>query len=119
MSFSPSNRRSRDRLQSAQQDNIDKQIMCLHRAMAKKLLANHEYIVQIQQTIETRYAHGKMRHGAYLFWTSLLEFVDQPELFKQTLLEDTPQLRKYRRQTPFVGILTEQERQAALDTLLD
>jgi hypothetical protein len=35
-----------------------------------------------------------------------------------TLLEDSLQLRKYRRQTPLVGILTEQERQAALDSLI-
>ncbi|MGS2720529.1 hypothetical protein [Paraglaciecola aestuariivivens] len=112
-----SRQRMRDRPQTAQQDNLDKQILHLHQAMAEKLMANHQYIPQILDTIETRYESGKMRHGAYLFWISLLEHIDEPKLFMQTLLEDSPQLRKYRRLTPLVGILTEQERQAALDKL--
>jgi hypothetical protein len=85
--------------------------------MGEKLMANHHYIPQIIATIETRYASGQIRHGAYLYWSILLEYFDQPGLFMGTLLEDSPQLRKYRRQTPLVGILTEQERQAVLDKL--
>jgi hypothetical protein len=86
--------------------------------MAEKLIANHHYVPQIVATIAARYESGHMRHGAYLFWSSLLEYIDQPVLFMQTLLEDSPQLRKYRRQTPLVGVLTEQERQIILDTLI-
>jgi hypothetical protein len=117
MPYPHSRQRLRDRPKTAQQDNIDKQILRLHQAMGEKLLADHQYIPQVEETIETRYESGKMRHGAYLFWSSLLEHIDEPSLFMQTLLEDSPQLKKYRRQTPLVGILTEQERQAALDTL--
>lgn len=117
MAYQQSRHRMRDRPKTAQQDNIDKQILYLHQAMAEKLLADHQYIPQVLETIKTRYESGKMRHGAYLFWSSLLEHIDEPNLFMQTLLEDSPQLRKYRRQTPLVGILTEQERQAALDKL--
>jgi len=40
--------------------------------------------------------------------------VDSPEIFLAALLEDTPKLRKWRRRTPFVGVLTEEERQHAL-----
>jgi hypothetical protein len=108
----------RDKPKTAQQDNIDKQILCLHKAMAEKLIANHHYMPQVLQTIETRYECGKMRYGAYLFWSSLMEFIDQPELFIASILEDSPQIIKYRRQTVFVGILTEQERQAALDQMI-
>ena len=118
MVYQTSRNRMRDKPQTAQQDNIDKQILCLHQAMAEKLMANPDYIPQVLDTIEARYESGKMRHGAYLFWSSLLEFIDQPTLFMDTLLEDSPQLKKYRRQTPLVGILTEQERQTALDSLL-
>jgi hypothetical protein len=118
MGYQPTRNRVRDRPQTAQQHNIDKQILCLHKAMAEKLIANHHYLAQVMGTIEARYESGKMRYGAYLFWVSLLEYIDQPALFMDTLLEDTPQLRKYRRQTPLVGILTEQERQAALDELI-
>jgi hypothetical protein len=118
MDYQQPRRRNRDRPRSAQQDSLDKLILCLHKAMANKLMANHDYLPQVMETIETRYECGKMRHGAYLFWSSLLEYIDQPALFMDTLMEDSPQLRKYRRQTPFVGILTEQERQAALDVPL-
>jgi hypothetical protein len=110
--------RVRDRPKTAQQENIDKQILCLHKAMGEKLIANHQYISRVIATIEARYECGKMRYGAYLFWCSLLEYIDQPALFMDTLLEDSPQLRKYRRQTPFVGILTETERQTVLDELI-
>ena len=109
--------RLRDRPRNAYQENMDKQILCLHKAMAEKLMANHDYISRVIETIEARYECGKMRYGAYLFWSSLLEYIDQPALFMDTLLEDSPQLRKYRRQTPLVGILTEQERQTVLDEL--
>jgi hypothetical protein len=118
MAYQQTRNRVRERPKTAQQENIDKQILCLHKAMAEKLIANHRYISQVVVTIETRYKCGKMRHGAYLFWSSLLEYIDQPALFMDTLLEDSLQLRKYRRQTPLVGILTEQERQAALDSLI-
>jgi|TARA_B110000240_G_C13329074_1_gene380442 hypothetical protein len=118
MDYQQPRRRIRDRPRSAQQDSLDKQILCLHKAMADKLIANHDYLCQVMKTIENRYECGKMRHGAYLFWSSLLEYIDQPELFISTLLEDSSQLRKYRRQTPLVGILTEQERQVVLDGLI-
>ena len=117
MSYQHTRNRVRDRPRNAQRENIDKQICCLHKAMAEKLMANHHYIPQVMATIEARYECGKMRYGAYLFWSSLLEYIDQPALFMDTLLEDAPQLRKYRRQTPLVGILTEQERQTVLDKL--
>jgi hypothetical protein len=108
----------RDRVKSAQQENIDRQILCLHQAMAEKLLANHDYVAQVNQTIISRHDTGKMGYGSYLFWTSLMEHIHQPNIFMQTVLEDSPQIQKYRRQTPFVGILTETERQAALDQLI-
>ena len=118
MSYSPTRNRVRDRTRNAQQDNIDKQILCLHKAMGEKLIANHHYISQVIETIEARYECGRMRHGAYLFWSSLLEYIDQPAVFMETLLEGTPQINQYRRQTPMIGILTEQERQAVIDTLV-
>jgi hypothetical protein len=118
MSYYRHNRRSNNRFKSAQHDNIDRQILCLHQAMAKKLLADQSYLPQIIDTIESRHKSGKIGYGSYLFWTSLLEHIKQPDLFLQTLLEDSPIIQKYRRQTPFVGILTETERQAALDQLI-
>jgi nucleoside-triphosphatase THEP1 len=117
MSYQHTRNRVRDKHKTAQQDNIDKQILCLHKAMAEKLIANHHYISHVLETIEVRYECGKMRHGAFLFWSSLMEHIHQPELFLTTVLDNSPQAQKYRRQTPFVGILTEQERQTALDQI--
>lgn len=118
MGYQPTRNRVRDRPKTAQQENLDKQILCLHKAMAEKLIAHPHYISQVNETIETRYECGKMRHGAYLFWSSLLECIDQPALFMDTLLENSPQISQYRRQTPLVGILTEEERQEVLDNLI-
>ena len=118
MSYQHTRNRVRDKPKTAQQDNIDKQILCLHKAMAEKLIANHHYISQVLETIEVRYESRKMCHGAYLFWTSLMEHIHQPKLFMATILEDSPQIIKYRRQTVFVGVLTESERNEALETSL-
>ena len=86
--------------------------------MAEKLITNHSYIPQVLETISSRYESGKMAYGSYLFWTSLMEYINQPEIFLHTLLENSATIQKYRRQTPFVGILTETERQAALDKMI-
>ncbi|WP_339721497.1 hypothetical protein [uncultured Paraglaciecola sp.] len=117
MGYQPTRNRVRNRPKTAQQDNIDKQILFLHQAMGEKLIANHDYLTQVAETIQARYECGQMRQGAYLFWSSLLEYVEQPVLFMATLLEDSPQITQYRRQTPLVGILTEEERQKVLDQL--
>jgi hypothetical protein len=118
MSYQHTRNRMRDKPKTAQQDNINKQILCLHKAMAKKLIANHHYIPQVLQTIEARYESGKMRYGAYLFWSSLMEYIHQPELFMVGILENSPQTIKYRRQTVLVGILTECEREQALESII-
>lgn len=118
MGYQQTRNRVRDRPKTAQQESIDKQILCLHKAMAEKLIANHHFVPQVMKTIESRYGVGKMAYGSYLFWTSLMEYIEQPDIFMETVLEDTPIIQKYRRQTPFVGILTEAERQAALDKLI-
>jgi hypothetical protein len=118
MSYQGTRNRLRNRPKNAQQENIDKQILCLHEAMAEKLIANHGYIPQVLETIATRYESGKMAYGSYLFWTSLMEYIEQPDIFMQSILENSPTTQQYLRQTPFVGILTESERQAALDKLI-
>lgn len=108
-------KRLRNNTKTAQQQHIDQQILCLHKAMGEKLLANHHYISQVVDTIQVRYESGKMRHGAYLFWSSLLEHIEHPTLFMTTLLDKSPTITKYRRQTPLVGILTEEERQGVIN----
>ncbi|WP_166425724.1 hypothetical protein [Paraglaciecola sp. 20A4] len=114
-SYSNQSSRRRQRSNSLQYDNIDRQILVLHKAMVDKLVMRPELRQQIIDTIESRYANGQLRHGGYLIWTCLMEYIDdQPDVFIQGVLADTPQMRKLRRRTPFVNLLTEAERVAAL-----
>ena len=93
---------------------IDRQIWVLHKAMAEKLLSCPHLRAGVIATIESRYQSGRMRHGAYLTWICLMDNISQADLFLEGVLEDTPKMNKLRRHTPFVGVLTEEERQNAL-----
>jgi hypothetical protein len=95
-------------------ENIDRQILVLHQAIANKLLTEPALLEQVKAKLEERRDYGQLGYGAYMHWVSVLELYQQPEQFRQGITEDSPYLRKLRRRTPFVGILTEQERQQAL-----
>jgi hypothetical protein len=95
--------------------NIDRQILVLHQAMGNKLLANPELKAQMQCNLENRYSQGRIAYGTYLSWCTILELSTEPEQFMLALLEDSPKMRRLRRDTPFIGLLSEEERQAALN----
>lgn len=95
-------------------ENIDRQILVLHQAIANKLLAEPDLLEQVKAKLEERRDNGQLGYGAYMHWVSVLELYAEPEQFCAGITEDSPYLRKLRRRTPFVGILTEQERQHAL-----
>ena len=82
--------------------------------MAEKLLAEPWRINQIRQTLERRYQGGQLKHSGYIHWHSILDCIDQPELFLSALLDDGERMSKLRRRTVLVGILTEPERLALL-----
>jgi len=95
-------------------ENIDRQILVLHRAMAEKLLRQPDLLPQVQHKLTERLEQGQISYGAYIHWQSVLELYHQPEQFVLGITEDSPYLRKLRRLTPFSGLLTEQERQQVL-----
>lgn len=95
-------------------ENIDRQILVLHQAIAAKLLAEPALLQQVQAKLEERRDNGQLGYGAYMHWVSVLELYSQPKAFCEGITEDSSYLRKLRRRTPFVGILTEAERQHAL-----
>ncbi|MBZ9610438.1 hypothetical protein [Rheinheimera maricola] len=97
----------------------DKHILHLHRAMADKLLAEPWRITDIRQTLERRYQAGQIRHSGYIHWYSILDCIDQPELFKAALLDGGERMSKLRRRTVLVGLLTEPERLALLAETLE
>ena len=100
-------------------ENIDRQILVIHRAIALKLLADHqargELVERVVQQLESRRDEGRMGYGEYLTWLSAMEIIDDEQGFVDAICEESARMRKFRRRTPFVGILTEEERQAALD----
>ncbi len=108
------NRPYRVKKTGVKDENIDRQILVLHQAIAAKLLTEPALLDKVRAKLEERRDNGQLGYGAYLHWVSVLELYSQPELFCQGITEDSPYLRKLRRRTPFVGILTEQERQHAL-----
>jgi hypothetical protein len=117
MTYSTRSKRSgtnRPQVRAYHYVNIDRQILVLHQAMAEKVLACPQMQTKVIATIERRYANGQLRHGGYLLWSCLLENIDDGQAFLAGVLADTPQMQKLRRRTPFIGILTEDERQAVL-----
>ena len=55
-----------------------------------------------------------MRYGSYMLWKSILETVNQPDVFKALLLAEDERTANLRRETIFTGVLTEEERTSAL-----
>lgn len=96
-------------------ENIDRQIIAIHRAIAEKLLAHLELAEQVKTRLEKQRDEKKIRYSHFINWYSILELIDQPEVFMNAMTEDTPQMRRLRRKTPFVGILNEEERQRAIN----
>ena len=95
---------------------IDSQILVIHAAIADKLIQHPELIEQVLQQLEQRKELGRINYSQYITWYSILELINSPQSFKQAILEDSPKMRKFRRNTPLVNILTEDERQNALNT---
>ncbi|HEY0924954.1 hypothetical protein [Rheinheimera pacifica] len=104
----------RRRTLTKQSAATDAQILRLHSAMADKLLAEPERLQQVLNTLEQRYQAGLLHHSGYIHWFSILDCINQPELFKAALLDSGERMNKLRRRTVLVGILTEDERQAIL-----
>lgn len=100
---------------SAKDQLIDRQILVIHAAIVDKLFRHPELIPELEQSLEQKREHGRLGYGAYITWYSLLQLFDSaPESFRQGVLEDSGKMRRLRRKTPLVGILTEDERQKAL-----
>ncbi|MER2492951.1 hypothetical protein [Catenovulum sediminis] len=96
-------------------ENIDRQIQAIHFAIAKKLLAHPKWVEFARDNIERKQKLGQLTYGAYLHWISTLDNIANEKLFVLGLTEYSAKLRKWRRQTPFTGILTEDERVKALE----
>lgn len=95
-------------------ENIDRQIIAIYKAVAHKLLANQALVEQIKHRLESQREQGMIGYSQFICWLSILEIIDDTEAFIKAMTEDTPKMRRWRRKTPFSGVLTEEERQQAI-----
>jgi hypothetical protein len=93
---------------------VNERIRKLHEAIADKVLANPDLLDGIEDKLEQRYESKMMRYGSYMLWKSILETVNQPDVFKALLLAEDERTANLRRETIFTGVLTEEERISAL-----
>lgn len=114
MASKPTKNRLNSKAKGQSQQVQDLQIWRLHQKIVEKIEQDPTLCTQVQQCLEQRLDAGQIRHGAYLYWSCLLLEVHQQRQFREGVLSMEPRVCKYRRRTPFVGILTEQERQQIL-----
>lgn len=114
MAFTTSKNRLNVKPRGQSQQVQDLQIWRLHEKIVEKIAQDPSLCTQVQQCLEQRLAAGQVRHGEYLYWSCLLLEVHRQQQFREGVLSMEPRICKYRRRTPFVGILTEQERQQIL-----
>jgi hypothetical protein len=93
---------------------VNERIRKLHEAIADKVLANPDLLGGIEDKLEQRYESKMMLYGSYMLWKSILETVNQPDVFKALLLAEDERTANLRRETIFTGVLTEEERISAL-----
>ena len=96
-------------------ENIDRQIVAIHQAIAQKILHTPELASEVIKRLDNWKEMGKIHYGSYITWISILDLLDEPTDFVKSMTEYTHQMRKLRRKTPFIGILTEDERRTSLD----
>ncbi|MDP4535829.1 hypothetical protein Q3O60_06495 [Alkalimonas collagenimarina] len=104
-------RSPRQRRSNHQQRALDAYILQLHHAIAIKLLSQPELIKQCEEQLVQLYHTKQIRHGAYVYWDSVLRLYPEEEAFIAAITDSGPKASKYRRKTPCSGILTEHERQ--------
>lgn len=114
MAFTTTRNRLNVKPRGQSQQVQDLQIWRLHQKIVEKIEQDPSLCAQVQLCLEQRLVAEQIRHGEYLYWSCLLLEVQRHEQFRDGVLSMDPRICKYRRRTPFVGILTEQERQQIL-----
>ena len=108
-------REQRSRKYGVLDTNIDRQIWVIHAAIVEKLIADTALIEQVKDSIDQKMEEGHPRFKTLRSWRFILEGCRSHEQLREEILEDSDYKRKLRRATPFGGILTEEERVAALE----
>lgn len=88
---------------------IDQRILLVHQEIANKLLQQPDLIKQVEKKLEQRHADGLIYYGAYISWLAILELQTDMDSFILQLCEQSTEMNKLRRTSPFVGLLSESE----------
>lgn len=91
---------------------VDSNLLAIHRRIGEKLLSHPELIVQVETKLEARFKAGMIYRSIYLDWWAVIEMKNNLPSMIEQLCEPSEQMNRLRRHSPFVGILTEQEREA-------
>ncbi len=96
---------------------VDTNLLAIHKRIGEKLLAHPELINKVEAKLEARFKAGMTYRSIYLDWWAVIEMKnDLPSMIEQ-LCEPSEQMNRLRRHSPFVGILTEQERESFFQSL--
>lgn len=91
---------------------VDTNLLAIHKRIGEKLLNHPELIDQVETKLEARFKAGMIYRSIYLDWWAVIEMKhDLPSMISQ-LCEPSEQMNRLRRHSPFVGVLTEEEREA-------
>ncbi len=88
---------------------IDHQILLVHREIAHKLIEQPDLIEQVEEKLEQRFAQGLVYYGVYISWQGIIELKEDVHHLAQQLCENTKEMNKLRRNSPFVGLLSDSE----------
>ncbi|MEP4892155.1 MAG: hypothetical protein ABJV04_19220 [Aliiglaciecola sp.] len=94
-----------------QRNAIDENLLAIHQRIGEKLLQSPEMINKVEEKLESRFNAGLIYRGLYLDWWSVLELKGDMSSLVSQLCVENERMNKLRRHSPFVGILTETERE--------
>ncbi|WP_040522493.1 hypothetical protein [Aliiglaciecola lipolytica] len=96
---------------------IDHNLLAIHKRIGEKLLQNPNLIEKVEDKLETRFKSNLIYRSIYLDWWAVLELKDDINSLVAQLCVQSEQMNKLRRYSPFVGILSESEREAFFNQL--
>ncbi|MDO6693877.1 hypothetical protein Q4574_11310 [Aliiglaciecola sp. 3_MG-2023] len=99
------------RTKPKQPSAIDENLLAIHKRIGEKLLQCPDLIQQVEDKLESRFKQGLIYRGVYLDWWSILELKNDMATLISQLCVESERMNKIRRHSPFVGILTEAERE--------
>lgn len=107
------NRKHQHKVRTRTLSYQDEQLLQRHLQLAPQLHASHTLRRQCQERLELMHQAGLIKHGAYLFWDTLLSMPLSLERFTEEIANPSPQAYKYRRKSPCLWLISLSTQQAS------